>query len=95
MQGKCGDRHPDPEEEEEEDSGLPGVPQAPQVQAGKGPSPSQTKLTQPSEASKQDVSDDLSKKSSSSKLVPESLFTLDSSDDEMLHRLPHLPHHSI
>ena len=82
-EGQVGIDTPDPEEEEEEDSGLPGVPQAPQVQAGKGPSPSQTKPTQPSEASKQDASDDLSKESSSSKPVPESLFTLDSSDDEM------------
>ena len=73
----------DPKEEEEEDSGLPGVPQAPQVQAGKGPTPSQTKPTLPSDASKQDASDNLSKGSSSSKLVAESLFTLDSSDDEM------------
>ena len=82
-EGQVGIDTPDPEEEEEEDSGLPGVPQAPQVQAGKEPSPSQTKPTQPSEASKQDASDDLSKGPSSSKLVPESLFTLDSSDDEM------------
>ena len=73
----------DPPDPEEEDSGLLGVPQAPQVQAGKGPSPSQTKPTQPSEASKQDASDELSKESSSSRLVPESLFTLDSSDDEV------------
>ena len=71
-----------PEEEEEEDSGLPGVPQAPQVQAGRRPGSPQLKPTQPSEASKQDASDDLSKDSSTSKLVPESLFTLDSSDDE-------------
>ena len=83
LEGQVGIDTPDPEEEEEEDSGLPGVPQAPQVQAGKGPSPSQTKPTQPSETSKQDASDDLSKGSSSSKLVPECLFTLDSSDDEM------------
>ena len=81
--GQVGIDTPDPEEEEEEDSGLPGVPQAPQVQAGKGPSPSQTKPTQPSEATKQDASGELSKESSSSKLMPESLFTLDSSDDEM------------
>ena len=74
---------PDPEEEEEEDSGLPGVPQAPQGQAGKGPSPLPAILTQPSEASRQDASDELSKKPSSSKLVPESFFTLDSSDDEV------------
>ena len=71
-----------PEEEEEEDSGLPGAPQAPQVQDGRRPASPQLKPTQPSEASKQDTSDDLSKDSSTSKLVPESLFTLDSSDDE-------------
>ena len=34
-----------PEEEEEEDSGLPGVPQAPQLEAGKRPaSPQQIPL---------------------------------------------------
>ena len=41
-----------PEEEEEEDSGLPGVPQAPQVRAGKRPASPQQKPTQPREASK-------------------------------------------
>ena len=82
-EGQVGIDTPDPEEEEEEDSGLPGVPQAPQAQTRKGPPPPQTKPTPPSEASKQDASDELSKKTSSSKLVPESLFTLDSSDDEV------------
>ena len=82
-EGQVGIDTPDPEEEEEENSGLPGVPQAPQVQTGKGPPPPQTRPTPPSEASKQDASDELSKKTSSSKLVPESLFTLDSSDDEV------------
>ena len=81
-EGQVGMDTPDPEEEEEEDSGLPGVPQAPQAQTGKGPPPPQTKPTPPSEASKQDASDELSRKTSS-KLVPESLFTLDSSDDEV------------
>ena len=81
-EGQVGIDTPDPEEEEEEDSGLPGVPQTPQVQARKGPSPLQAKPTQPSEASKQDASDELSKETSS-KHVPESLFTLDSSDDDM------------
>ena len=81
--GQVGIDPPDPDEEEEEDSGLPGVPQAPQVQARKGLPSSQIKPTQPREASKQDASDDLSKDSSSSKFVPESLFTLDSSDDEV------------
>ena len=79
-EGQVGIDTPDPEEE---DSGLPGVPQAPQVQAGKGPSSSQIKPTQPSEASKQEASDNLFKESSYSKHVPESLFTLDSSDDEV------------
>ena len=72
-----------PEEEEEEDSGLPGAPQAPQVQAGRRPASPKPKPTQPSKASRQDASDDLSKDSSTSRLVPESLFTLDSSDDEV------------
>ena len=82
-EGQVGIDTPNPEEEEEENSGLPGVPQAPQVQTGKGSPPPQTKPTPPSEASKQHASDELSKKTSSSKLVPESLFTLDSSDDEV------------
>ena len=81
-EGQVGIDTPDPEEEEEEDSGLPSVPQAPQVKNGKG-SHSQTKPTQPSETSRKDASNDLPKKTSSSKLVPESLFTLDSSDDEV------------
>ena len=81
-------------EEEEEDSGLPSVPQAPQVQNGRRTSSPELKPTQPREASRQDASDDLSKDSSTSRLVPESLFTLDSSDNEV-YRLPHLPHHNI
>ena len=72
-----------PEEEEEEDSRLPGVPQAPQVQAGRRSASPQPKPTQPREASRQDASDDLSKDASTSRLLPESLFTLDSSDDEV------------
>ena len=84
-----------PEEEEEEDTGLPGVPQAPQVQAGWRPASPQLKPTQPSEVSRQDASDDLSKDSSTSRLVPESLFTLDSSDDGVYTQVPHLPYHSI
>ena len=71
------------EEEEEEDSRLPGVPQAPQVKAGKRPSSPQQKPTQPREASRQDASVDLSKDSSTSRLLPESLFTIESSDDEV------------
>ena len=43
----------------------------------------QPKPTQPREASGQDASDDLPKDSSTSWLLPESLFTLDSSDDEV------------
>ena len=82
-EGQLGIDTPDPEEEEEEDSGLLGVPLAPQVKNEKGSPPSQTKPTQPSEASRQDASNNLSKEVSSSKLVPESLFTLDSSDDEV------------
>ena len=73
----------DPEEEEEEDSGLPGVPQAPQVRAGKRPASPQQKPTQPREASRQDASVDLSKDSSTSRLLPESLLTIESSDDEV------------
>ena len=72
-----------PEEEEEEDSGLPGVPQAPQEQAGRRPASPQPKPTQSREASSQDASDDLSKDSSTSRFLPESLFTLDSSDDKV------------
>ena len=72
-----------PEEEEEEDSGLPGVPQAPQVKAGKRPASPQQKPTQPREASRQDASVDLSKDSSTSRLLPESLLTIESSDDEV------------
>ena len=72
-----------PEEEEEEDSGLPGVPQASQVEAGKRLASPQQKPIQPSEASRQDTSVDLSKDSSTSRLLPESLLTLESSDDEV------------
>ena len=82
QEGQMGIDHLSPEEEEEEDSGLPGVPQAPQVQTGRKPASPQLKPTPLSEASKQEASADLSKDSSTSKLVPESTFTLDSSDDE-------------
>ena len=45
-EGQVGIDTPDPEEEEEEDSGLPSVPQAPQVQNGKGtPFPNKTYTT--------------------------------------------------
>ena len=72
-----------PEEEEEEDSGLPGVPGAPQVRSGKRPASPQQKPTQPRETSMQDASVDLSKNSSTSRLLPESLLTIESSDDEV------------
>ena len=72
------------EEEDEEDSGLPGVPQAPQVSARKRPVSPQEKPTQQMEASGQDVSVDLkSKDSSDFRLLPESLTTIDSSDEEI------------
>ena len=55
---QVGRNTPDPEEEEEEDSGLPGVPQAFQGQAGKEAfTSSQPQLHQASEASRQDASD--------------------------------------
>ena len=72
-----------PENEEEEDSGLPSVPQAPQVEAGKRPAFPQQKPTQSREASRQDASVDLLKDSSTLRLLPESLLILDSSDDEV------------
>ena len=71
------------EEEEEGDSGLPSVPQAPQVKAGKRPASPKQKPTQTREASRQDASVDLSKDSSTSRLLPESLLTIESSDDEV------------
>ena len=72
------------EEEEEEDSGLPGVPKAPQVRTRKRPASAQEKPTQHMEASGQDASVDLkSKDSSDFRLLPESLLTIDSSDDEV------------
>ena len=74
---------PEEEEKEEEDSGLPGVLQAPQVRAGKRPVSPQQKPTQPREASRQDASVVLSKDSSTCRLLPESLLTIESSDDEV------------
>ena len=67
-EGQMGIDTPDPEEEEEEDSGA---------------FPSQTKPIHPGEASRTDAFNDLSKKASSSKHMPESLFTLDNSDGEV------------
>ena len=81
--GAGGGRPLGPEEEEKEDSGLPSVPQAPQVKAGKRPASPQQKPTQPRKASRQDASVDLSKDSSTSRLLPESLLTIESSDDEV------------
>ena len=72
-----------PEEEEEEDGGLPGLPQAPQVRAGKRPASPQQKPTQSREASGQDACIDLLKDSSTSRLLPESLLTIESSADEV------------
>ena len=73
-----------PEEEEEEGSGLPGVPRVPQVRTGKRLASPKEKPTQHMEASGQDASVDLkSKDSSASRLLPESLLTIDSSDDEV------------
>ena len=73
-----------PEEEEEEDSGLPGVPKAAQVRTRKRPVSPQEKPTQHMEASRQDASVDLkSKDTSDFRLLPESLLTIDSSDDEV------------
>ena len=72
-----------PEEEDKEDSGLPGVPEAPQVKSGKRHASPQEKPTQHIEASRQDASADLkSKDSSEFRLLPESLLSVDSSDDD-------------
>ena len=64
-----------PEEEEEEHSGLPGVPQAPQISARKRPASPQEEPTQHREASGQETSVDLKSK--------DSLPTIDSSDEEI------------
>ena len=72
------------EEEDEEDSGLPGVPQTPQVSARKRPASPQEKPTQHRETSGQDASVDLkSKDSPDFRLLPESLPTINSSDEEI------------
>ena len=80
---QVGQDTPDPEEEEEEESRQPGVPWAPPEETGKGSSPSPATPKLPSEASRQNVSGEISGKSSSSKPMPERLLTLDSSDDEV------------
>ena len=75
-----------PEGEKEEDSGLPGVPKAPQVRTGKRHASPQEKPTQHMEASRQDTSADLkSKDSSDFRLLPESLLSVASSDDEKVY----------
>ena len=79
---QVGQDTPDPEEEEEEESRQPGVPRAPQEETGKGSSPTPATPKLPSEASRQDVSGEISRKSSS-KPMPERLLTLDSSDNEV------------
>ena len=72
-----------PEEEEEEESGIPGVPRTPQVKTGKKHVCLQTKPTQYMEASSQDASADLkSKDSSDFRLLPESLLSEDSSEED-------------
>ena len=71
------------EEEEEEESGLPGVPKAPQVKTGKRHVSPQAMPTQHMEASSQDASADLkSKDSSDFRLLPESLLSEDSSEED-------------
>ena len=65
-------------EEEEEDSGLPGVPKAPQVRTRKRYVSPQEKPTQHMEASAYLKSKD----SSDFRLLPESLLSVDSSDDD-------------
>ena len=73
-----------PEEEEEEDSWLSDVPNVPQVRTGKRLASPQENPTQHREASGQDASVDLkSKDSPASRLLPKSLLTIDSSDDEV------------
>ena len=87
LRQQCGQEVEDsqgPEGEEEEGNGLPGVPKAPQVRTRKRPASPQEKPTQHMEASGQDVSVDMkSKDSSAFRLLPESLLTIESSDDEV------------
>ena len=71
------------EQEEEEESGIPGVPKAPQVKTGKRHLSPQEKPTQHMEASRQDASADLkSRDSSDFRLLPESLLSEDSSEED-------------
>ena len=82
--GQEGEDPQGPEEEKEEDSGLPGVPKAPQVRNRKRPVSPKEKPTQHMEASRQDASADLKSRASSAfRVFPDSLLTMDSSDDEV------------
>ena len=72
-----------PEEEKEEESGVPGVPKAPQVKTGKRHVSLQAKPIQHVEASSQDASADLKSGGSSDfRLLPESLLSEDSSEED-------------
>ena len=94
--GKRGEDPQGPEDEEEEDSGLSGVPKAPQMRTGKRPASPQEKPTQHMEASRQDASTDLKSKASSDfRVLPDSLLTMDSSDDEVYTDSLTSPHNSI
>ena len=95
QQGGQEGEDPQGPEEEEEDSGLPGVLKAPQVRTRKRPASPQEKPTQHMGASRQDASVDLkSKDSSDFRVLPESLLTIDRSDDEV-YTDSHVPHNSI
>ena len=72
-----------PEEEEEEDSGLPDVPKSPQVKPLRRHASPQAKPTQHMEASGQDASADMkSRDSFDFRLLPESLLSEDSSEED-------------
>ena len=74
---------PEEEEEEEEDSGLPGVSKAPQVKPVRRHASPQAKPSQHMEPSSQDASADLkSRDSSDFRLLPESLLSEDSSEED-------------
>ena len=77
-------------EEEEEESGIPGVPKAPQVKTGKRHVSPQAKCTQHMEASSQDASADLKSRGSSDfRLLPESLLSEDSSEEDEVYTDSH------
>ena len=72
-----------PEEEEEEESGIPGVPKAPQVRTGNRHVSPQAKPTQHMEDSNQDTSADLkSRDSSEFRLLPDTVLSEDSSEED-------------